>query len=352
MKQQLYKLLGIGLWVLFGCLAWQQPCAAQDIQFSDLNRTPLQVNAAQTGNFDGKIRVLAGYRNQWSQVLRSDAYITQFLSVENRLLSDEKQTFSLGISAARDASGELQSGSRSLKLSAAYDREIISTTTADHSIIIGLEGGWVSRNIYTNTARWTAQHIGSGEFSNVDPSGELLNRQSTLDLNGGLIWKSIFHNGNTFYLGAATHHLNKPSVSLLTDEEVTLTVRYAIHGSGEFYLSEKYSFIPSFLFSSQGNVWALSTGSFFRKYLGPPTIKSITGGLLVNAGNDIAKSVNVIAVTPVFSLDFDRLSIGLSYDLPISDYRLQGSFNGGAELTVGYIFGTQQLQNIVPVPEY
>ena len=340
MNHQLYKFLGIGLWVLIGFLALLQPCAAQDIQFSDFNRTPLQINPAQTGNFDGKIRALAGYRNQWSQVLRSDAYITQFLSVENRLLSDEKQTFGLGISAARDASGELQSGSRSLKLSAAYDREIISTTTADHSIIIGLEGGWVSRNIYTNTARWTAQHIGTGELRIIDPSGELLNRQSTLDLDGGVIWKSTFHNGNAFYLGAAAHHINKPRVSLMTDEKVTLTVRYTIHGSGEFYLSEKYSFIPSFLYLEQGGHNSLAGGVSLRRYLGDKIdSRSIQGGFLVRVSEDFAENLQVNALVFKTNLNLKHFSIGLTSEITTSDFIVSGNYTSAFEMTLGYLIG-------------
>ena len=122
--QQLLKFpSNLFILIIISGLAWLQPSYAQDIQFSDLARTPLQVNAAQTGNFDGKIRALTGYRNQWSQVLRDDAFNAYFASIDARILGNEEQALSIGLSGLTDVSG-IDAGSSSFHFSTAYTNKL------------------------------------------------------------------------------------------------------------------------------------------------------------------------------------------------------------------------------------
>lgn len=45
---------------------------------------PLSVNPALTGNFEGRLRVNANYRNQWAQLLEANSYRTGQLSLDTK----------------------------------------------------------------------------------------------------------------------------------------------------------------------------------------------------------------------------------------------------------------------------
>ncbi len=62
-------------------VAFTAPIAfAQDIHFTQFDMTPLVINPAFTGMFDGQVRAGAIYRNQWASV--TVPYVTYGASVD------------------------------------------------------------------------------------------------------------------------------------------------------------------------------------------------------------------------------------------------------------------------------
>ena len=57
---------------------------AQDPNFSQFFASPLTLNPALTGKFDGAVRVAGNYRNQWPTI--ENAYVTKTVSVDFGLL--------------------------------------------------------------------------------------------------------------------------------------------------------------------------------------------------------------------------------------------------------------------------
>ena len=62
------------------------PSFAQDIHFSQFNNSPLNLNPAQTGLFNGDWRFVGNLRNQWSSV--PVPYRTFSLSTDTTLEND------------------------------------------------------------------------------------------------------------------------------------------------------------------------------------------------------------------------------------------------------------------------
>ena len=54
--------------------------SAQDPSFSQFFASPLTLNPALTGKFNGDLRVAGNYRNQWPTV--NKAYVTSTLSID------------------------------------------------------------------------------------------------------------------------------------------------------------------------------------------------------------------------------------------------------------------------------
>ena len=53
---------------------------AQDIHFSQLYETPLYLSPANTGFFNGYVRAIANYRNQWASM--NNAFQTMAFSLD------------------------------------------------------------------------------------------------------------------------------------------------------------------------------------------------------------------------------------------------------------------------------
>src|SRR5215213_6221041 len=80
--------------------------SAQDPNFSQFFASPLTLNPALTGKFDGDFRLAANYRNQWPTI--NNAFTTYTVSADASILKNrisEIDQFGVGIMGFRDQSG-------------------------------------------------------------------------------------------------------------------------------------------------------------------------------------------------------------------------------------------------------
>jgi type IX secretion system PorP/SprF family membrane protein len=79
---------------------------AQDPNFSQFFASPLTLNPALTGKFDGVFRVAGNYRNQWPSI--NNAFVTKTASADFHLLKDylpEIDRWGVGILFMNDQNG-------------------------------------------------------------------------------------------------------------------------------------------------------------------------------------------------------------------------------------------------------
>src|SRR5689334_9816947 len=79
---------------------------AQDPNFSQFFVSPLTLNPALTGKFDGSFRVAGNYRNQWPTI--NNAFTTYTASIDANILRSvipEFDQFGLGVMAFSDKAG-------------------------------------------------------------------------------------------------------------------------------------------------------------------------------------------------------------------------------------------------------
>src|SRR5271155_1875135 len=93
--------------IFFGLL---RTANAQDPGFSQFFASPLTLNPALTGKFDGVVRVAGNYRNQWPAI--NNAFITSTASVDFPILTNKlpiNDTWGVGFMGMTDktASGIL-----------------------------------------------------------------------------------------------------------------------------------------------------------------------------------------------------------------------------------------------------
>lgn len=70
--------------LLAGCMVLLGKVSAQDPHFSQFFSSPLTLNPAFTGKFDGALRVMGNYRNQWPTI--NNAFTTATVAADFHIL--------------------------------------------------------------------------------------------------------------------------------------------------------------------------------------------------------------------------------------------------------------------------
>ncbi|MEO5562612.1 MAG: type IX secretion system membrane protein PorP/SprF, partial [Chitinophagaceae bacterium] len=88
------------------CIVLTGIATAQDPNFSQFFASPVTMNPALTGKFDGVYRFAANYRNQWPTI--NNAYTTSTASFDMGILKDripDYDQFGIGIMGFTDRAG-------------------------------------------------------------------------------------------------------------------------------------------------------------------------------------------------------------------------------------------------------
>ena len=185
---------------------------AQDPHFSQFFASPLTLNPAFTGKFDGQWRLAANHRDQWPSIPK--AYVTTSASVDFPILKKkipDGDIFGIGLSGVSDASAnsalKLNYGSISLSYHKSLDEE------GYHTIGAGFQGTYSSMVLDITKLTFEdmlRQNGFTGTTNDVLTNGK---NQNYIDLNAGLLYSGSSNGINNFYLGASMYHINRPKVS-------------------------------------------------------------------------------------------------------------------------------------------
>jgi len=321
---------------------------AQDIHFSQFYQSPLNLNPAMTGVMNCSQRVVANYRNQWAAVLGSNAYNTYSVSYDRKLAVGQTDYFGVGGTLWADVAGASRFGTRQAKLSFSFSKKIAGSRNNSHYLVAGAEGGMTQRRVSQGDLRWPSQ-VSGGVFDANSGSPEIIQDNNFLypDLSGGLLWFATIDK-NSFYAGAAMHHLNQPNVSFLGAQE-SLFSRLTVHAGGELALTKKMSILPNIIYLDQGPHMEINAGSSVRLAIdGNRANQFLQFGLWYRLGQQVeaipggagqfSTSLHSDAIILATRFETGNYGIGFSYDYNISELATGSSANGSFELSVVYLF--------------
>jgi type IX secretion system PorP/SprF family membrane protein len=328
MKRRFYFLILI---LMQACLA-----SAQDPSFSQFFASPLTLNPALTGKFNGDLRAAGNYRNQWPTV--NKAYITSTLSVDFNLLQDklsEGDQWGFGILAMTDKTANGILNSNYFGLSTAYHKSI--DENGMHTIGVGFQGVYANRILDGPRLHFVdgLQMDGSWLPSASEPVNLQVASTSFFNMNAGILYNGSLNGTDAVYFGVAMYNINQPKESFLGAENITVPSRLTIHGGGYF---------PS---KNSGETWYVS-GLYNRQSTASELV--FGGALELSASTDESKPVNVYigswmrlnnvgdAIIPYVGLDYGRFNLGMSYDVNVSGFKLASQSQGGIEISLIYLF--------------
>src|SRR5664279_1568808 len=181
---------------------------AQDPHFSQFFSSPLTLNPALTGKFNGTLRVAANYRNQWPAF--NNVYTTSTLSLDLAILKKklpEFDTWGIGILALNDQAGGGILKNTYVGLSTSYHKAL--DEDGFQQIGIGFQGTYGQKRLDNSKLVFEDQLTPFG-FTGVTQdifSTANLNI-NYFDVNAGLLYSGSTNANNNFYIGASMYHIN------------------------------------------------------------------------------------------------------------------------------------------------
>jgi len=315
--------------------------SGQDYHFSQYFNTPLLLNPALTGFFNGDQRAGIYYRNQWKRIM--NPYVTYGFGGDARLLSNSRQTgyLSGGLSVMKDQAGESDFALTQVLFSVAYHQKI----SLGSVLTGGIQGGFGQRTINKENLIWGNQYDPNIDNFDLDkdPREPLINeRFNQSDLSGGILYSFISedskmssNDGFRMNIGASFYHFHKPKNSF-TGEDFKMCSKFVVHGNSLIGIGQtNIAISPGFLYMVQGSSSQLLVGGLYRymfreqsKYTRNIKESAMSLGCYYRM-ND--------AVIPYVGIEFANFMLGVSYDTNISGLRRATKQVGGIEFNLSYI---------------
>lgn len=303
---------------------------AQDPRFSQFFASPLTLNPALTGRFDGNLRVAGNWRNQWPTIenaFRTYTMSADFAIMQNRIRETDR--LAVGVLALGDQQADGLLKNTYYSLSTAY--HISLDEDGYHQVAVGFQGTYAQKRLNTANLKFEDQ-LRSDGFTGI--TSEIFNPQNVninyLDLNAGVLFTGVTAGSISYYAGGSIYHINKPRESF-TGADFALQQRYTGHVGAYFPTGANTVFHASGLYQYQAGASETVIGGAFGINAGSGNENSPT---TVYAGSWFRFGD---AIIPFVGLEFSSFRLGASYDVNISDLKAVSQSRGGFELSLIYI---------------
>ena len=326
--------------VLFFLILSSSSVVAQDYKYSQFFASPMYLNPALTGAFDGKLRLSSIYRDQWNN--QFDAPMTNFsASMDLRFeLNQAKRKYrdaaAFGLLVASDKSGDIRLNSTNFALSGAFHKSLNSKNT--QYLILGLQLGIIQRRVSYQDIRFSDQFDGLEDYNNLTAEDLPENNYTLGDFSLGLAYLYSTRNNFGIYSGLGIHHINQPNISFYNTEEfqnvsIPLAIKYSAFLTVQLPLTQGIQMLPRGSVQLQGDLLDANAGATFRfaidKYKGTAFHIGAWGQMDMNPEGGLLFG----SVVSMIGIEYKKVLFGFSYDIPTADLNMRRNV---FEVSVGY----------------
>jgi len=317
---------------------------AQDPHFSQFFSSPLTLNPALTGKFDGTLRVAGNYRNQWPAF--NNVFTTSTASIDFSILQKNipyNDTWGVGIIALTDkAAGGILTNNY-LGISTSYHKALDEDGYSQ--IGAGFQATYGQKRLDNSKLVFEDQLTPFG-FTGV--SADIFSTDNLninyIDVNAGIIYTGSTTDRNNYYIGASVYHINRPKESF-KGGNWNISPRSTISAGGYFPVSDLLTLHTSGIYqlqnkSSETTLGAALSAPFNEDDINP---SSVYAGLWMRLKD---------ALIPYIGLEFSGMRIGVSYDINTSGLKTASQSRGGMELSLIYIKRSSEGGKGIPCPKF
>ncbi len=297
---------------------------SQDIHWSQFNDNPIYQNPGNAGNFNGDVRFVGNFRDQWRSV--SVPYQTLSMSADGKLYNHK----ALGIGGLffHDVTGDGRF--RTIELQANISYLLKLTKDSVHTIRPGINIGMNHRQVNWDAFKFGNQYNGQMYDAGISNNENYWNDKKTNFSTGvGITYQYLIDKRKTLEAGAALFNINRPNQGFY-GEVIPRDMRTNIFAKLYYPIDYDWDIIPSFQLSFQGVYREVIVGSSARYTL----INRMDKYRAFYAGAWYrTKDAAYITV----GVDYQQWFVGLSYDMNFSTLTKASRVRGGFEIAVRYI---------------
>lgn len=316
--------------ILIFCLACFS-LKSQDIHFTQYFFSPLNVNPAYTGDFNGDFRIVGNHRSQWGAVV-SDQFLTSGLSYDQNI-DIYNHKIAVGVNFVHDQSSIGYLNQNKLQLAGSYKKIF-----AGHELAGGIQFGLLHKGINYDKFTYPNQfNMEDGYFSS-----EISNMQNfeanniyKFDLNAGISWAKQINAKMKPVIGVSLLHINTPKESFLENPNNNLPLRRIIDTKLIYGFSEKITIIPTLLFMHQNKAQEIVWGGRVRYKMAPNKYHLFDVFAGISSRNGFKR--NYDAFNLLVGGKVKEFQLGISYDVNVSELSSVSHYRGAFELSLIYI---------------
>jgi len=320
--------------------------SAQDIHYSQFFASPFTVNPANTGFFNGDVRVGGNYRTQWSSV--TVPYLTYSAYADMALLKSpiSSSFIGIGLYIAQDQAGDGVLTVTRIIASGAFHHAL----NKHHTTYVsgGVQLGYTQKRIDFSKLYFDEQWSDNSFNLSQTPVDEIAAMKaasfSQFDINAGIMFSATLSDVTKVYTGFSMYNILRPRDSFYGDAN-DLGLKPVFTAGAYFTADKRLTINPSLLWQTQKSAREFMIGALCAYDMNNPTNDKIFGGMYLRAGD---------AFYPVVGYEYNNLRTYISYDVNYSALKPASGGYGAFELSVQYVWGIKSRQVIkyMPCPRF
>lgn len=306
---------------------------AQDIHFSQYSMSPLNLNPAFAGFFDGDYRGVANYRSQWTTVPVSYKTVSISADMSNVSKSTGPGKIGAGILFNNDVAGYSKYGTTQLYIPLSYIKRLNSDSSLFMSV--GLQPGISNIGFHTDQLSFDNQWDGDA-YNPALSSGENfpLMKRTYFDINSGAIVQYRFKQRAAVTLGIGMAHLTAPKISYFKNSEIKLDRKFTSYLAITYPVAEKIDLTGEYLFEKQGKYKENVLGAKIAFLFSSEIKQDINAGFYLRTKDAMIYRIGY---------DYNTWQFSMSYDVNTSKFQAATNRRGAIEFGLIYIFSKPKI---------
>lgn len=334
------------LFILFILCLFCLEINAQDRHFTQFYASPIILNPALTGNYDGKYRASIIYRNQWSSII-DNPFTSYSMAFDVRFNTVEKKgqdALGMGLMFFSDKMGTSDFSTNQMNITAAYHKSL--TIYSKKYLSAGFQMGIAQRSVDYDDFTFQDQFDGLSGYNGTTLEELPRNNHTFADLGVGIFYTSSPKRGYAFNMGLGVNHVNFPDVSFDETTVDRLHAKFSTQIGGEAKMSNKVSILPRFVASLQGPHMEANIGTNFKFLLSDYDGMFLYVGSWVRPVLDAESTMSLDAAVFLTAIEYQNFRLGLSYDINLSRLISVTSGRGAFEISFAFV-GNYGNDNVV-----
>jgi type IX secretion system PorP/SprF family membrane protein len=313
--------------------------SGQDLHYSQFYNSPLNINPALTGIFNGDLRFSGNFRDQWRSVPVPYTTYTGTFDMKLYPSNSEKGFWGFGVNFNYDESGFVKLNLVQIGLSLSYTAILNQNNFLTGGLSIGVAQRSLGERNITSPNQWTGL-----QFDPTLPIGENFDNFNFLyfDFSGGLNYRLQGNDTRSkLDLGAGYFHINRPNQTFLEGGARNgLPSRLSLHALGALKLTNSLDLLVNAMYQTQGPNSETLAGLGAKIHINQRRGRELAFALL-------AHSRFGDAIIPSIEFHYKTWHAGFSYDFNTSAFTQATNRRGGPELSLSC-----RILKVKPLPRY